>query len=171
MSKFEETGVILRERQSVRLTTLAADTVLLLSAMAMTSGFRMLKSKVRAIIQGLTAGEGTGLILGLASSDLTTGQIQECLHTNGPLFRGDRDKKEEANRPVWLVGQVEQVDPASVDGNFVNENGGPEMIVKPQWTFPQGAPFIWFVYNRGSTMTTGSEMSLTATSYGVWVGT
>ncbi len=167
MTKFEKTGVIIRERHDISLGALLADTVVKGTPLAMTDGFRMLKSIIYAQIAGLTAAEGEGLKLGLASSDLSVTAIKECLEVDGPLFRGDRDKKEKASRPVWLVASPIFLN-GLVEGWLIGDEGGPKITVKPQWTFPKGAPWVWFVYNSGSDLTTGAIVSTTITNFGLW---
>ncbi len=169
MSKFDKTGVMIREKDELSLSTLGADIVLKFQQLSFTDGFRMLKSNLFLDVAGLTAGEGQGLKLGLASSNLSPTEIKEALEVNGPIFRGQRTEKEQARRPVWLVAGLRNLDPSATQASFVSENGGTMIVVKPQWTFPKGSPYVWFIYNRGGALTSGAVCSLSGTHFGVWV--
>ncbi len=83
-------GVIIREGRAQAIGALAAATGFLIATkLATLERFRMLKSEVFASIIGLTGGEGTGLVFGLADGDLTLAEIEEAIELGGPLGPND----------------------------------------------------------------------------------
>ncbi len=133
-------------------------------------GYRLIKTRLAAHAVGVTSGEGGGLILGIANNDLTAAQIEASLEAGGPLFRGDRDLEEQAERFTKIVGAVAQAQNVSTEHKFTGpENGSPWEFVS-RWSFPLGtAGWKWFVYNLGTGMTTGATVRILATHYGVWL--
>ncbi len=164
------TGVIIRSHQTVALGTLAAVTAIKLgSDISITEDFRMLKSEVLGFIEGLTAGEGTGLMLGIANGELSVAEIVECLLADGPDDRNDRLKQEKAERYVKIVAQYEG-GKADTAGVLVGENADRKLTVKPRWTFSNPEGWDWFIFNAGgSALTTGATAKLITTDYGLWL--
>ena len=163
------TGVIIRETDSLALTTIGSLVAKIFSGLVLQEDFRMMKSELVAHITGLASGEGDGLILGICNGELSATEVGEALNADGPLDRNDRALQERAERfvkPVAMVGG-EQTGPARV---FLNEHGGPMIVAKPNWTFSNPEGWSWFIFNNDITaLTTGSTVSLQATHYGVWV--
>jgi len=165
-------GVMIAEKRSQALGALPTDTAILLGTkLPTTEDFRMLKAHVRAIITGLTTGEGIGLFIGLAHGDLTTAQIQLALgSTQGPVDPGDLDVIDGVMKPVFIVGQMKPVEIAETEANFIDAlTGAPMIVSKNRWTFSQTISWNWFVYNLGATLTIGSTVKFEATDFGVWV--
>ncbi len=164
-------GIIVRERASQALGTLADGVVILLGGLTPTEDFRMLKSEVIAYIIGLTAGDDmNGLLFGIANGELSVAEIKECLEIAGPLDRNDRDGHEKALRNVKILGAIGQIGETDTVAQFKNENGGPTLINKHRWTYNNPEGWSYFLYNNtGSAMITGSTCKLYATNYGVWV--
>ncbi len=172
MSKFSETGVIIRENTSQALGALAATAAIKVDPDAvMEEDFRMLKSEIFAQIEGLTAGEGVQLLFGIANGELTATEIGECLNTDGPVDRNDRANKEMAERFVKVLGMFtgDQGNQAIATEKTINTDGRP-LIVKPRWTFSNPEGWAFFVYNQGAdVLTTNATVRVIATNYGVWV--
>ncbi len=164
------TGVIIRETATIALGTLAQNASIPFGSAiqnALEEDFRMLKSEVFCVVDGLTSGEGDGLCLTLVNGELSSAEIAECLLADGPKDRNDRVAVEKAERFVKVIGMI------NADGTagmmLGNPGGGPHIIVKPQWTFSDPEGWAWTIFNLGSALQTGSTAKLTATSYGVWV--
>ncbi len=168
LTKFSETGVIIREHHSQALGTLGADTVILLGTnLAMLEDFRMLKALIAAHITGLIGGEGQGLFLGIANGALSVGEIKACLEADGPVNRSDRTAKEFADRMVHLVGSIEPA--GQTAGAIVGPQGGSPYEMKFRWTYSNSDGWQWFIYNSGPVLTTGAAVTIVATNYGVWL--
>ncbi len=164
-------GVIIREQRSQALTTLNNATALLIGTkLVTTEDFRMLKAEIQCFVTGLTAGEGTGLMLGLADGDLSTGEIAGVIQAQGPLDPNDIVQTDVAMRPVWLLGALD-VDVNELTAAFRGEGNSPMIEAKPRWTFSnQGKAWNWFIWNNsGGNLTTGALASILAKSFGVWV--
>ncbi len=165
------TGVIIREQTSKALSTLAANTTILVDTndLAIGEDFRMLKSEIAAHIEGLTAGEGSGLIFGICNGELSVAEIAEALTNDGPSDRNDRGPQESAERFVKVLSQLD-LGQADTKGAFRNDTNGPIIVAKPQWTFSNPEGWNFFVHNDGpSALTTGATMRLLMTHFGVWV--
>ncbi len=117
-----------------------------------------------AFVEGLTAGDGEGLTIGIANGELTVAEIAECLIADGPSDRNDRIKQERAERFVKVFGLLNDL-----QHMFVGENGSRQMQVKPRWTFSNPEGWDYFIFNAGSALTTGSTAKLLQTSYGLWL--
>ncbi len=153
------------------LTTLAAkDAVAITSPIVLVDDFRILKSEVVAMVNGLTAGQGRGLVLGIASGDFSAAEIEEALEVNGPTNRGQQIENERAMRNVRILGVADPNDPASTQVVFrdINTNA-PMMISKHRWTYSNPSGWDWFVYNLGGSLTTGATVQLIAKHFGVWL--
>ncbi len=163
-------GVIITEQRSQAISTLAAQTALLIGTkLAMEEDFRILKSHVHCNLEGLDAGEGFRLLLGLADGNLNVAQIAEAIIANGPLNPNETPERERAMRPVFIIGASENNGLA--DGVFRDiVSGAPMCIQKNRWTFQDGDSWNWFIYNQSaSAMTTGATALLVAKNFGVWV--
>lgn len=168
-------GVIIREQTQIALATLAVNTAIKATALVMAEDFRMLKSEVFAVVDGITDTEGEGLLIGLADNELSVAEIGECIGINGPLHGNDRVKQEKAERAVWLIGQSLISHKSGTTGVF-HGKGGQHIEVKPRWTFGKGdldgsgSGWCWFVYNGSDAqLSTGATVKFKAKSYGVWV--
>ncbi len=164
------TGVIIRDNSAIALSTLGGEAAIVVTTdVGWEEDFRLLKSEVYALVEGLTSGEGQGLVLGIADGELTAIEINECLQADGPGDRNQNVQRERAERPVWIIGGMGALIDQDI-GRFLGREGGPLMEWKKRWTFsdPEGLEF--FVYNQsGTALTTGATVRLDATHYGVWV--
>jgi len=165
-------GVIIYESRSQAIGVLGANAGILVGTkLATTDNFRMLKGEVTAILSGLTAAEGQGLLFGIADGDLTLVEIEEALDLNGPLDMGDLVIAEQAGRPVFVLGVYEIMEVASTQGLFRDKLTGAPMIThKTRWTFRDASKgWNYFVYSPGAAFTTGATVKIHAKSFGVWV--
>ncbi len=103
------------------------------------------------------------LMVGLAAANLTAAQIEEAIEAI-PVNRGDT-ALEASMRPVWPleVFNLWDVDSGPIDttrkGTF-----------NPKWTFQNPDGWTWWTYNMSdATMVTGSDISIFAKYFGVWV--
>ncbi len=163
-------GVIFRQSTSFAIGALANLVAVKSTALAITDDFRMIKTVYTALITGLTAGEGTGLHLYLVNADLSVAQIAEALITNGPLNSSDRDKAEEAERFVKLLGSTLTTEIPTAAEQIMDERSGPVMEKTIRWSFNKGVGWEYAIFNNsGSALTTGATLRLLATHYGVWI--
>ncbi len=164
------TGAIIKERNSVALATLAQNVAIKIDGnpVAITDDFRILKSEIFAQVEGLTAGEGGGLVLGIADDELTAVEIAEAINMSGPTDRNDNLLNERAMRPVWLIAALDELGGATV-GRYHGIQGGQMMVWKKRWTFSNPEGWVFFIFNESAALTTGSTVRLLATHYGVWL--
>ncbi len=163
------TGSIIRENRATALGALAADAAIKMTGLTLAEDFRILRSDVFAHVDILTAGEGQGLLFGIANGELTAVEIAECLNDNGPSDRNDRALHETASRNVKVLSSAILIDSGGVSRHFVGDQGGPMITSKHRWTYSDPEGWAFFVYNDGPTLTTGSICRYQATQFGVWV--
>ncbi len=166
-------GVMIRESRNQLLGTLANSTGIIVGTkLVMTTSFRMLKSKLTAFTEVLTAGQGAGLELWLATGDLSLAEVEEAIEVAGPLDRADRGRDEQVTRLVWKVAVSI---PDGITATHLQMQGhksaSPIIEFEPRWTFGEDAGWNWVIYNRdGDALADLAEFRIHATHFGVWVG-
>ncbi len=156
------------ESRAQALGTLANATGIIVGTkLALTKDFRMLKTKVTAIVRASTDGEGAGLALYLVAGQYTLAQFEAALEANGPLDPNDSVGEELAMRFFEWISSAEKG--GGVEKPFIGQDGGAQAIVKPGWTFKETKSWNWIVYNHGVALTTGSTVVVKAKSFGVWI--
>ncbi len=162
----DNTGVIIREFITVALGTLAAKTGVLTGVQNIGSDFRMLKSVLQGWIVALTAGQGA-LSLYLINGELSLSEAEGCIESSGPSDRNDRIGVELAERFVRYVGDFIP----RGDGTIAALGSGHGAEVKPRWTFSHPEAWNWMIYNHSNAaLSTGAQLDLMITDYGVWIG-
>lgn len=161
---------VLRSNEFIALSTLGAQTAIALgSGITITQNLFLTALEALGQVTGLTAGEGTGLMVGIANRDLDMAQIAECLVVDGPLDLNDKIKAERASRFVKLFGAVEQA-VAGTAMVFKGENGSMLMKTNPKWLFTSASSgFQMFIWNNGIALTTGATARLQSTFFGSWI--
>lgn len=167
-------GAILREQIGGSLGALASLAALKLAAgVVIGEDFRILKSEVYSHLNGIDAGEGDGLLLGIANGELSAVEIAEQITANGPSDRNDRALVEFAERQAHIVGQFQKLGgPAHLETELTfvpKEGGGSCAIDKFRWTYSDPEGWAFFVFNPGPAIATGWVVNVVATHYGVWV--
>ncbi len=161
-------GVIIRESRSQAIGSLATEaTILIGTNLATLERFRMIKNELWAAITGLTTGEGTGLLIGIADGDLTVAEVDTALETSGPFGPNDTVIEAIVDRYVILLGAVDRE--TGTEAIFENEQGGHMMEKVIRWTFARTKSWNFFLYNIGAAVTTGATVIIKSKSFGVWV--
>ncbi len=179
MVKKDFSNNIIREHRDQGLSTLAQDTALVFATkLALAQDFRILKTELWAHFTGALDDEIglAGLQLGICNGDLDSTFVTECLTSNGPRERNDRDLAEQSSRWVNVVATPElrpynpNVSGVTQEGRFVGKNGAPMIEFTKPWTYSTTKSWLWFIFNdTGSALGTGISVRLQATHYGVWV--
>ncbi len=164
-------GAIIREILSGgALGALASkDAVKFTTPTVLQEDFRILKCEIQAVLSGLTAGEGTGLIFGMSNGELTAAEIEECIEVAGPQDRNDRVAVEQAERNVHTLGVFQPNDPAETEAVLRGDNNSPLIVSKFRWTYSDPEGWGYWIYNLATGLTTGATLELKNTIYGVWV--
>ncbi len=161
---------IIKEQTSFTLGALAGLDLAAGAGPTLTAGYRIIKTVWSAVVTALTSNEGVGLVLGIANKDLTAALIEASLETGGPRFRGDRDFEELAERFTKMLGQTQQTQVSGIETSIRGPDGGSPTETILRWSFPLGAAgWNWWIYNLGTTLTTGASVNILATHYGVWL--
>ncbi len=168
-------GAIVKETTTFSLVGLAGqDAVGADSSVLLDMDFRILKSEITAVARGVTSLEGVGLILYMTQGILTTAESEVNIETSGPVRMGDKILEEVAERWVRRVGITMGPTVNETERVFKNKYGGALLEINPRWTFRRGRTateggWNWVIYNSGVTLTTGTQVQIICTHYGVWV--
>ncbi len=146
--------------QSV-LSTLADGTVLRSSLTNLNDDFWFQSGDLTWALDGHTAGEGP-IVVGIAHGDLSVVEIKEAIEAK-PTSRGDVIGREQARRPVRVVGQF-----PGLDTNEVLNDGKP--IRTPiKMYLAEGIELNMFSFNKtGAPLSTGSIINTQGVLYGNW---
>lgn len=166
-------GVILREQATMALGTLAAQTGLIMTGgalvgTALLERYRIIKTEIVASIGQATFSSGDGPIeIYLVDGNYSLSEFEEAITGAGPFGPNDTIREEKAERWYKLFGQIAFI-PQNVGPGATLNNG---MVVEKtiRWTFALSKGWNWIAVNRGSPLTTGSTLAVTAKHFGVWV--
>ncbi len=168
-------GAIVKEDTTLTLGALAVDDLVGVdSAVLLDMDFRILRSDITAVVRGITSLEGQGLILYMTQGILTTAESEVNIEQNGPVRLGEKIAEEVASRWVRRVGISTGPTVNETERVFRNKYNGGLLEIEPRWTFRRGRTaaeggWNWAVYNSGVGLTTGANVKILATHYGVWV--
>ncbi len=148
---------------SLALATLANNDVLSGNIVAVaTEEFRWLSLKGIWSIRGQTAGDGP-IVFGVAHSDYTDAEIEECLEQGSGLTKGDKIAQEQENRLVRRIGVF--------NGAVADESvfDGREKTVRLNWAMATGQTLKIFAFNKsGAGLQTGSVIIFSGTAIIRW---
>ncbi len=162
-------GIILRQSISQALGTLGQNTAILIGTKpAILERYRMIKTEVFAGLIGLTSGEGSNLLFGIADGDLSVAEIEEAIELAGaPVGPNDPVDSAIVERYVkWLGASDHEI---ATEGLIHNHRGGQLIEETIRWTFARTKSWNYFLYNLGAALTTGSSLAVRAKQFGVWV--
>ncbi len=131
----------------------AADVVV--NAVTNTASGKMRFTSVTARygVSGGTSPEGP-VIFGLAHSDYTAAEIEECLEAGGSIDLGDKIAREQANRLVRRIGIID------MDPNAIFNDGKP-VKTKLNWLMAVGDQLSLWIFNKDQvTLTTGGLLTI-----------
>lgn len=98
-----------------------------------------------------------GCIFGLAHSDYSAAEIEECLEAQGSIDIGDKVAQEQANRLVRRIGTIAGSTGAAGSGNVYNL--GQPVKTRLNWLIGIGDTIsIWVRNSSGVVWTTGSSV-------------
>lgn len=146
--------------QSV-LGTLADGTVLRSGLTALTDDFWFQAADLSWAIDGHTIAEGP-IVVGIAHGDLSVTEIKEAIEAK-PTNRGDVVAREQARRPVRIIGQF--------SGDTANEklNDGKPIRTPVKMYVAEGVELNMFSFNKsGAPLTTGATINIQGYLYGSW---
>ncbi len=107
-----------------------------------------------------------GYAFGVAHSDYTPAEIEECLESGGSMKIGDKIEAEKANRLVREIGMINASSGGTVSGGLEYNDGKP-VKVKLNWLMGSGEALqLWVRNNSGTIYTTGSTLQI---SGNLWV--
>ncbi len=98
------------------------------------------------------------MAFGVAHSDYTAAEIEECLEATGSMDLGDKVAAEKANRLVREIGMFSSV--TSAAGSGVQFNDGKPVKTKLNWLMSAGDSLVVWVRNSSSLVyVTGSSIN------------
>ncbi len=168
-------GVMVQERTTMTLGALAANALVIAnSSVQLDSDFRILKSEITAVLSGMTSLEGQGLLLYMMEGDLSSAEGEAKIEQSGPLRPGQQIEEEIASRWVKRIGITVGPTVNETERVFRNEYNGGLLSYNPRWTFRRGRTateggWNWGIYNSAVAITSGADVEIIGTHYGVWV--
>ncbi len=103
---------------------------------------------------------------GLAHSDYTAAEIEECIEAGGSIDLGDKIAAEQANRLVREIGTINAISGTSAAAGIPWNDGKPVKI-KLNWLMAAGDSLkLWVRNNSGTVYTTGANLSIAGS---LWV--
>lgn len=104
------------------------------------------------------SGDGA-LEFGLAHSDYTAAEVEQCLEAAGSIDLGDKVAQEQANRLVRRVGTISQTIAGAGEEKAYNE--GRPVKTKLNWLLSEGDTLnVWFRNGSGTVYSSGSSMAI-----------
>ncbi len=162
-------GVIITQADIITLSTLANNVLIKqASPLAIGEDFRLIKMEISAHIVDLTTTE-VPIHLYVVDDELSVSEIAEAIVAGGPLDRNDRVAREQAERPVFLLGSFNPG--AGTHGSLLGAKAQEGIVEKTiRWTFsnPEGWS-IAAMNQSGATLTTGAVIRFVAKYFGVWL--
>ncbi len=111
---------------------------------------RVLSVESTYAMRGLAAGDGPA-DYGVAHSDYTAAEIEECLEAANAWDEGDKVAQEQANRLVRQIGIFTEEETALNDGQPIK--------TRLNWRLATGDTLQFWIRNRGIQFTTGMEIT------------
>ncbi len=106
-----------------------------------------------------------GCVFGLAHSDYSTAEIEECLEANTAMDLGDKVAQERANRLVREIGTIGSNAAGSLSGEAFAD--GRKVKTRLNWLMSEGDSLSIWVRNASNTVwTTGSSITMAGE---IWV--
>ncbi len=125
-----------------------------------TDSYRLLSVKNSYSWTDIQAVIDDGLEFGLAHSDYSAAEIEECLESQASIDLGDKVAQEQAN---WLVRSLGRISSNGVaaGGGSIPFNEGRPLKTKLNWKMSTGDSLsLWIRNGSGVVWTTGSEVSV-----------
>ena len=98
-----------------------------------------------------------GMAFGVAHSDYTAAEIEECLESFASMDRGDKIAQEHSRRLVRQIGTFS----GSGGGSAASFNSGMPVKTKLNWYIGSGDQVqIWIRNGSGTVYTTGSAITI-----------
>ncbi len=154
------------------LSTLANDTVIIsgLTSSNFTEDMFIYSTDLSVYVNGLTAGQGDPMTVGIAHGDYSTVEVGEATDVEllGPA---GKIQQEQADRLVRKITTLRS-DGVGVNTEMkgLNRDGGP--IIRTKWRFvvENGkVPAIWLKNRSGAAFTTGATLRWDGYIYGRWL--
>ncbi len=138
----------------------AADVVSGVIGAASTDTYRLKSLKASYSIVNLGAAIDDSFQFGVAYSDYTAAEIEECLEAAAAIDMGDKVAQEQSNRLVRRIGTITQSGNVVADSGISFNNGMP-VTTKLNWLIAIGDQLqAWIRNGTGSVYTTGASLSL-----------
>ncbi len=121
-----------------------------------TEQLRVISLDLAWSIGDLGATQDDGQEFGVAHSDYTAAEIEECLEATGSLDPGDKLAEEKANRLVRSIGQMQGAPGTGAGKSFKN---GEKVKTRLNWLLSTGDSIVvWIRNGSGAVYTTGASL-------------
>ncbi len=123
-----------------------------------TDPYRLLSVKLSYTWEDIAAVVDDGCEFGLAHSDYTAAEIEECLESQASIDLGDKIEQERSDRLVRTIGRISSYGNVA-EGGSAPFNAGRPLKTKLNWKMSTGdALAMWIRNGSGTVWTTGSSI-------------
>ncbi len=130
-----------------------------------TETYRLLSVKLNYKWEDIAAVIDDGLEFGLAHSDYTAAEIEECLESQASIDLGDKTAQEQSNRLVRSLGTIAAIGNVAEGGSMPFNSGRP-LKTRLNWLMTTGKQLsIWVRNGSGTIWTTGSSIQAQGDMY------
>ncbi len=138
----------------------AADVVVGVITAATTGTLRVMSIKASWSIVNLADAVDGGFEFGVAHSDYTAAEIEECIESQASMDIGDKVANEQSNRLVRTIGVISNTGGAVAASELIFNDGRP-VKTKLNWLLSIGDTLnMWVRNSSGTIYTTGSSLSV-----------
>ncbi len=123
-----------------------------------TETYRLLSVRLSYVWEDIAAVADDGLEFGLAHSDYSAAEIEECLESQNSIDLGDKTAQEQSNRLVRSIGRISNYGTV-VDGGGSQFNDGRPLKTRLNWLMTTGKTLnMWIRNSSGTVWTIGSSV-------------
>ncbi len=111
-------------------------------------------------LSNIGASVDDGIEFGIAHSDYTAAEIEECLEAGGSMDLGDKIAREQANRLVRIIGNFGAGGGSVTDAGDTFNDGMP-VKTKLNWLMSAGDTLVYFIRNTSDVIyTAGTDLTV-----------
>ncbi len=145
---------------TITLGALATNTAIIANGPSMVHGGFVTSSEIIAHLASITAGEGNGLMLRIASKRVDAAELEEAIEVNGPVFPKQDPEAHRADRVYRFIGHIGpqgELTPTSTRQTLFRDSYATRLAFDED-----SGGWLWFCYNLGAQLTTGGTIKVFA---------
>ncbi len=130
-----------------------------------TETYRLLSVRFAYTWEDIAAIIDDGLEFGLAHSDYSAAEIEECLESQASIDRGNKTAQEQSDRWVRSIGRISNYGNVA-EGGSAPFNGGRKLKTRLNWAMTTGDTLnLWIRNGSGTVWTVGGSVQAIGEMY------